>query len=116
MKVKEIRLTGGLSQSPAWCQTIADIFGADTVPVEGEGAALGAAIHASWVWMNENGKSTSIEEAVDRFVRINNGLRKKPIQQNVDIYNTQKKLFNALSRRIRGLEGENPFTLRTKII
>ena len=51
---KEIRLTGGLSKSDAWCQTIADIFEAETVPVEGEGAALGAALHAAWVWLKES--------------------------------------------------------------
>ncbi len=46
VKPREIRLTGGLSKSEAWCQAIADFFEAEAVPVEGEGAALGASHHA----------------------------------------------------------------------
>ena len=47
LKPSEIRLTGGGSQSPVWCQILADVFGYPVVTMESaEGAALGAAIQA----------------------------------------------------------------------
>lgn len=114
--VKEIRLTGGLSQSRAWCQTIADVFDAETVPVQGEGAALGAALHAAWVWQNENGGSVSIEDVVEPFIRLDEPMRKRPIDEHVQVYQIQTRFFDALSRRIRGLPGEDPFDLRTRLL
>jgi len=114
--IKEIRLTGGLSQSPVWCQTIADVFNAETVPIKGEGAALGAALHAAWVWQNENGESTLIEKVVGPFIHFDESMRKKPVDKNVRIYQIQHKVFDGLSRRIRGLSGGDPFELRTAIL
>jgi xylulokinase len=84
---KEIRLTGGLSSSPSWCQTIADVFDAETVPVEGEGAALGAAIHAAW------------------------SRRARPDPAQRSTYAVFKRLYRAITQRLRGLEGEDPFAL-----
>ena len=74
MPVKQdiIHLTGGLSQSKSWCQMIADIFDCETVPVKGEGAALGAAIHAAWVWKNENGLSCDLAQLVNPFIIFDN--------------------------------------------
>jgi xylulokinase len=116
VEVKEIRLTGGLSKSEAWCQAIADIFEAETVPVEGEGAALGAALHAMWVWQKENGESTSITEVIKPFVLLDEKKRKKPLQQNAKPYRIQKQLFSTISKRLRGLESDSdPFSLRNLI-
>jgi xylulokinase len=113
---KEIRLTGGLSKSEAWCQMIADVFEADAVPVEGEGAALGAALHAAWVWLRESGQKGSIEEVVNPFVILDEKRRTKPIAANVAKYRVQKQLFSTLSRRLRGREGADPFVLRSRMI
>ncbi len=111
----EIRLTGGLSQSEAWCQTIANVFEAETVPVEGEGAALGAALHAAWVWFKENGGHDSIQEVVDPFVIFDEKKRKKPETANIPVYRAMKRLFHALSLRLRGQKGDDPFSLRTDL-
>ena len=108
----EIRLTGGLSQSEAWCQTIANVFEAETVPVEGEGAALGAALHAAWVWLKENGKPHSIQDVVAPFVMLDEKRRKKPETEHIPVYRTMKQLFQALSSRVRGQEGDDPFSLK----
>jgi sugar (pentulose or hexulose) kinase len=116
VEVKELRLTGGLTRSEAWCQTIADVFEAETVPVEGEGAALGAAIHAAWVWLEEEGKDVSIQEVVRRFVKLEERRRKRPDPANLEIYRRQKRLFEALSRRVRGLKADDPFRLRTEMM
>ncbi len=110
--VKETRLTGGLSKSDSWCQTIADIFEAETIPVEGEGAALGAALHAAWVWLKENGESHPVQEIVQPFVLLDENRRKKPHPRNLEKYRIQKRLFHSLSARFRGKEGEDPFYLK----
>ena len=112
LETDEIRLTGGLSRSEAWCQTIADVFETETVPVVGEGAALGAALHAAWVWFKENGQPRSIEDVVDPFVVLDEKRRKKPEAKHIPVYRVMKELFQALSLRIRGQKGDDPFSLR----
>ncbi len=116
LETNEIRLTGGLSQSEAWCQTIANVFEAETVPVEGEGAALGAALHAAWVWLKENGQSRSIQDVVTPFVRLDEKKRKKPETEHIPTYRAMKETFHALSLRLRGLSGDDPFSLRMDIL
>lgn len=114
--VKEIRLTGGLSQSDAWRQTIADVFNAETVPVAGEGAALGAALHAAWVWIKENQAPVAIKTLIHSFIKLDEINRKKPIPAHSKTYQIQKRLFDALSQRMRGLAGEDPFQIRTELL
>ncbi|HDZ13045.1 MAG TPA: hypothetical protein ENH53_12635, partial [Bacteroidetes bacterium] len=112
----EIRLTGGLSRSEAWRQCIADVFEAETVPAAGEGAALGAALHAAWVWNKEAGRAISLEELVKPFVIPDETRRSKPVPQNVEIYRKQKRLFGALVSRILGAGGKDPFLLRDAVL
>ncbi|VAX23052.1 Xylulose kinase [hydrothermal vent metagenome] len=114
--VNEIRLTGGLSRSEAWRQTIADIFNAETVPVEGEGAALGAALHAAWVWNNEQGNSVKLNEITNSFVKLSEEGRTKPIENNLAVYKKQKELFTELSKKLRDTNNGNVFKLRSEII
>ena len=116
VEVRELRLTGGLSRSEAWCQSIANVFDADAVPVEGEGAALGAALHAAWVWQKELGREISLKEVVGRFVKLDEGRRRSPESANRPVYQQQKRLFEALSRRIRGLTADDPFRLRAEMM
>ena len=115
-EVREIRLTGGLSRSDAWCQMIADVFDAEVVPVEGQGAALGAALHAAWVWRKERAKEISLEEIVDPFVALDETRRRTPDPRYRPVYRQQKRLFEALSRRLRGLPADDPFRLRAEMI
>lgn len=103
----EIRLTGGLAQSSLWCQTIADIFEVDTVPVAGEGAALGAAIHAAWVWFKEEGQGHGLQQLVDMFVHLEESRRKAPIPENVAIYRRQKVRYRQLVDTIIGRSVES---------
>jgi xylulokinase len=114
--VKEIRLTGGLSRSEAWCQTIADVFEAEVATVDGEGAALGAAVHAAWVWLKEEHRGVSIGEAVGRFVKLDEARRKRPAGEHRETYRRQKRLFESLSSRARGLSGEDPFRIRSEMM
>ena len=111
VKPKKIHLTGGMSKSRSWCQAIADIFSCETIPLENEGAALGAALHASWVWYNENLEPKEINEVVEPFIRFNNKLLSKPREEYQKIYRDQNKLFSSLSKRVRGQDSEDPFKL-----
>jgi xylulokinase len=99
VKAEEIRLTGGLSQSEAWSQTIADIFASQTVPIEGEGAALGAAIHAAWVYLKRDDSEFSLENLTNIFVKVDESRRKFPT--NVDIYDKIKNAYHEISLRLR---------------
>jgi sugar (pentulose or hexulose) kinase len=127
---REIRLTGGLSRSPAWCRTIADVFQAETVPVTGEGAALGGAIHAAWVWSWEVGEDVTGEDAVagsesrrptlariaEPFVALEEERRARPDPASRPMAELLRRLYRALSLRARGMEGEDPFRLRQEML
>lgn len=114
---QEIRLTGGLSRSEIWCQAIADIFEATVVPVEGEGAALGAALHAAWVYRKNQDPSISLRELIKPFVLLQEQRRKNPIAANVGRYRTLKKLYHSLSCLVRRQPSrEDPFELRNHLI
>jgi len=110
-----LHVTGGLAQSPAWCQTIADVFEIETVPVEGEGAALGAALHAAWVLGKESGSHVPLEALTDAFVVFVEDRRCQPEPVAVARHRMQRELFKAVSRRLRGLEGADPFAIRAKM-
>ncbi len=111
----EIRVTGGLSRSPAWCQAIADVFGADAVPVRGEGAPLGAAIHAAWVWLQENGQGRTLLEVSAPFVTLEEAARRTPDPAHRHAVELMFRLYRSLNRRVRGLDGEDPFSLRQRL-
>ncbi|MDZ7371948.1 MAG: xylulokinase [candidate division KSB1 bacterium] len=116
VKASEIRLTGGLSQSAAWRQTIADIFEAEVVPVEGEGAALGAALHAAWVWKKEAGEKVSLQEVVEPFVVLLQDQRCKPDPKAVAVYRRMKQVFGDFSLRVRGFQTQSdPFAQRMQL-
>lgn len=113
---KVIHLTGGLSRSPSWCQAIADIFHCETVPVEGEGAAMGAALHAAWVWTRENKREIPISDISAPFIQFNNSIRSIPDRRYIDTYNGLKALYNAIVDRLRGIDSEDPFQLRKNLL
>jgi xylulokinase len=111
-----IHLTGGLSRSASWCQTIADVFEVETVPVEGEGAALGAAIHAAWVWGKEHGESVPLEAVARPFVVLDEARRARPRSRHAETYRMQQRLYVALSERARGIATpDEPFALRAAL-
>ncbi|HWO88379.1 MAG TPA: hypothetical protein VNL98_04435, partial [Gemmatimonadales bacterium] len=96
------------------CQAVADIFGVEAVPVKGEGAALGAAIHAAWVWYKENGEARSLAEVAEPLVELDEGRRVRPRPEYAETYRGLSRLFRALSRRARGLDAEDPIALQLR--
>lgn len=111
VKVDDIRLTGGLARSPVWTQALADILEAPVVPLAGEGVSLGAALHAAWVWHRERGESLELQELCDLFVKPATGGRVSPQPDMALRYELLGRCFRALSARVRGLPGEDPFEL-----
>jgi xylulokinase len=79
MHPAEIRLTGGGSNSRLWRQMCADVFGVPTVCLQsGEGAGLGGAIQAGWVWNGEHGSDATLAEICDRLVQVDETSRSEP--------------------------------------
>jgi len=111
-----IHLTGGLANSVSWCQMIADIFETETVPVSGEGAALGAAIHAAWVWQKEQQIGYTLGEVAAPFVIPDESRRRRPRETDREAYRIQKRLFQAVGGKMRGIQGEDPFTVRNELM
>lgn len=111
VKAKEIRLTGGISKSKSWRHAIANIFECDVVPVLGEGAALGAAIHAAWAIE----KDKILTEIAAPFILLDQSSKVSPNPDMVSIYRQFKQTYLAVSARIRGNIAENPFKLLKKM-
>lgn len=83
----EIRLTGGGSNSPIWRQICADVFGVPTVCLQsGEGAGLGAAVQAGWVWNREHGSDASLSETCERLVTLDESTRLEPHPEAHPVY------------------------------
>ncbi len=113
----EIRLTGGISRSAAWREAIANIFNAETVAVEGEGAAMGAALHAMWVSRMEQDEGISLEEVVAPYIKLDESTRVKPNEQDVATYQVLIREFGALSARLRNHQtNDDPFRFRKEFI
>jgi xylulokinase len=110
-----IYLTGGIAQSAVWRQTIADIFKCTVMPVKGEGAALGAAIHAAYV--DNKDSVQDLYAFVKQFIEYDEGNRTSPVKENVKIYEDFKQVYLALSKRIRGIVSKtDPFKKRKDLV
>ena len=79
MHPSEIRLTGGGSNSRLWRKMCADVFGVPTVCLQsGEGAGLGGAVQAGWVWNKEHGSDATLAEICDRLIKVDESSRNEP--------------------------------------
>ena len=95
LKPTEIRLTGGGSQSPAWRQILADVFGYPVVTMESaEGAALGAAIQA----LHAATPGGSLEALAERCSPVQSGSRLEP--KRADFYASLLERQNKLREKI----------------
>ncbi len=94
-KAQRLHLTGGLSRSRALSQMIADIFACEVLIVEGEGAAIGAALHAAWT-----DGAGNIEELCDRTLRLDEAVCLKPREDYVAVYTKSKELYRELTEAL----------------
>jgi xylulokinase len=111
VKPSVIYVTGGISKSHSWRETIANVFNCEVVQVLGEGAALGAAIHAAWTYYTHK----SIDEIAQPFIHLDEDGRIVPNPEKVEIYKIFSQLYYSVSKRIRGLPGENCFRLHKEL-
>jgi xylulokinase len=94
VQVKEIRLTGGGSQSRVWRQICADVFGAPVVALKSaEGAALGGALQALALLQNKR-----IAEIAEAYVEPDETTRAVP--QNSAIYVQKLEEMERLVKKI----------------
>jgi len=88
--LEEIRLSGGATKSPLWCQIQSDIYGRPTVALEeSECAVLGAAMLGAV----GGGVFGSMQEAVDAMVRTTGSYEPNP--KAVERYNEVFAIFRA---------------------
>jgi xylulokinase len=98
----EIMVTGGAASNKAWRQIAADVFNTEVVALEEEeGAAYGAALQAMWCYNRKKGESLGISDITDKYVRLNESSRSKPLPKNVEIYERLQDLHDELSLRLR---------------
>ena len=91
VEMKEIRVSGGGSESKLWIQILADVFNLNVnVTNSKEGPAYGAAILASVGC----GLYNNVDEACRQLVKITNNV--KPLKGNVEKYNKLYKIYTSL--------------------
>jgi xylulokinase len=101
----EIRLTGGGSNSPIWRQICADIFGVPTVCLHsGEGAGLGAAVQAGWVWNKEHGSDASLSETCERLVTLDESTRLHPDSESTAVHAAAQVKSTALRNALHSAD------------
>lgn len=79
LTASEIRMIGGGSNSPAWRQIAADVFGVPVVCLStAEGASLGGAIQAAYCIAKAGGESADYAALSQRLVRLDEATRCTP--------------------------------------
>jgi len=71
-------------------------------PVNEEGAAYGAALHAMWVWGHATGAGRSIEEVAGDFIALNEDTRAVPDSGRVARYRDLQAIFDQAARDLSG--------------
>lgn len=107
MRFDSIVLTGGGGNSAAWRQMVADVFDLPVVvPMQGEGAAFGAALQALWSLRRSNGDATPPATLVDAHVATDPALACHPDPARVAAYHAPYQRFlqhlDAVSPLYRG--------------
>ena len=98
MAPKEIRLTGGGSNSAVWRQIAADAFNAEVVTLStAEGAALGGAIQAAYA---QAGGKVSYDQLCKKLVKLDEKTRCKPNKKNATLYAAQLERQMELTGRL----------------
>ena len=76
---------------------------------------MGAAIHGAWVWLREHGESQPLGQVAEPFVVLHEEGRRKPAPEALEVNSLFRRLYHSLSRKVRGLDGEDPFLLRKEL-
>jgi len=85
--ISSIRLTGGGASSRIWRQIVADIFDLPvSIQKNDEGAALGAALQAAWVYENSKARPIKLMDLVDSVLELDESKCCEPSSQSVSVY------------------------------
>ena len=99
LTVTQIRLTGGGSKSPTWCQMLADLCGAEVrLLQQDEGAAFGAALQALALV-----EDATLENLVAEHVQLNETIKYHPQANNAQKYQQEYQ------RYLQAVEQLTPF-------
>lgn len=102
VRPKQIRVTGGGTQSAVWRQIMADIFECEVVGMKTlEGAAYGAALQAWWSFENAKGNRLKISDLTDCYVRVDPRTAAHPRARFVKIYRSLQNLQNHAAQDIK---------------
>jgi xylulokinase len=105
---RQIRATGGGTNSAVWRQIMADVFNVEVVCTQtAEGAAYGSALQAMWCSARQAGSKVQIWEITDEFVKLDRKSIAKPKPANVEKYRQVEALQDRLSRDLRGAFAEH---------
>ncbi|MGC3992017.1 MAG: xylulokinase [Chthoniobacteraceae bacterium] len=100
LEPREVRLTGGGSNSKLWREIATSIFGVQTVCLEtAEGAALGAAIQAAWCDPSQS--HNSLSQLTTRLVQLDESTRVTPDEQERTIYAELLSRFKDLTQNLK---------------
>jgi xylulokinase len=103
VEATEIRLTGGGSNSAAWRQICADVFGAPVVCLRSaEGGALGAALQAGWQAMRADGGTGSLADLTNAIVELDDSTRAEPRAAAAPIHRAQLEQMRGLRAALAG--------------
>jgi len=84
-----------------WRKIVADVFGYPTVTLKvEEGAALGAAIHAAWIYCQVKGKPVALERLVRDAVKTDRKTRSEPRKENQTLYRELRARQTDLTRKL----------------
>ena len=103
LSASEIRMIGGGSNSSAWRQIAADIFGTSVVGLStAEGASLGGAIQAAYCVAHTDGDSASADYAAlaKRLVQLDESTRCEPRSEFADLYREKLERQMQLTRAL----------------
>ena len=99
LTVSEIRMIGGGSNSPAWRQIAADVFGVPVVCLStAEGASLGGAIQAAYCVARASGESADYAALSERLVQLDESTRCHPRLEFAGLYAEKLKKQMELTR------------------
>ncbi|MFX4228369.1 MAG: xylulokinase [Porticoccaceae bacterium] len=94
--IESIRLTGGGASSAVWRQIVADVFDLPvTVQKNDEGAALGAALQAAWVYEKSHSGKAELRDLVDAALELDQSKCCDPIEQHVQVYKEQYQRYQS---------------------
>ncbi|MEZ5964706.1 MAG: xylulokinase [Planctomycetota bacterium] len=113
LPLRELRLTGGGSNSDLWCRIVAAAGGHEVrTGVHPDAAALGAAVQACWTWRRQERPSTTVADVLREVPVLAEGSRIAPDREWQAVYAERQAAYavavSALGPHFAALRGGEP--------